>query len=275
MLAEHLARLIALQPFQTITRLVQTIHAEGLQCSRSKVFRAMKYAGLSFKVATLRTLPCKERIHAARLAFADVVQGVDYAKVVSIDETSFDTNMFSRRGYALQGERLCRDIVVPRRERCSLVLAISADGDFTSLIISGSANTQTFVDFIHSMPLASNSHVLLDNVAFHKSKRCAETFQEMGYTPVFTPPYSPEANPIENVFSELKTAYRSWASDNATNAETQSTPFINRLQTFVDSYFEGRRRTLRSCHGRSTLAFHGCFQAASEDANRWMDVSTP
>ena len=46
--------------------------------------------------------------------------------------------------------------------------------------------------------------VIMDNLSLHKSKRSKERMDEMGFEYLYTPPYSPQYNPIEEVWSMIK-----------------------------------------------------------------------
>jgi transposase len=48
----------------------------------------------------------------------------------------------------------------------------------------------------------------MDNVSFHKSQIIKNTSKDKNYNLLFIPPYTPECNPIENVFSVVKNSYR-------------------------------------------------------------------
>lgn len=50
--------------------------------------------------------------------------------------------------------------------------------------------------------------LLMDNVAFHRSVATRYKMHQKGFTPLYTPPYSPKTNPIENVFGIVKTRFR-------------------------------------------------------------------
>lgn len=66
-------------------------------------------------------------------------------------------------------------------------------------------NTTSFVDFLRVSLLGySGYYLILDNVSFHKSKRVHAVLSELGVNPVFIDPYTPEQNPIEEVFSSIK-----------------------------------------------------------------------
>ena len=58
----------------------------------------------------------------------------------------------------------------------------------------------------------SRRHRILDNVAFHKSKRAEELVRQRGAWLLFLPPYSPDLNPIELAYSKLKTLLRKQAA---------------------------------------------------------------
>lgn len=90
----------------------------------------------------------------------------------------------------------------------TLTLAVSNTRLEKWSIVEGSSNSRVFMAFVLSLADCPQRYVLLDNVAFHKSKAVLAAFERMGKIPVFIPPYSPEFNPIENVFSYIKSAYR-------------------------------------------------------------------
>lgn len=56
--------------------------------------------------------------------------------------------------------------------------------------------------------LAPGVIVVLDNLSSHKSDAVREAIEEAGAELLFLPPYSPDLNPIEQVFSKLKRALR-------------------------------------------------------------------
>jgi hypothetical protein len=144
-LADKLSSLIREQPLQTVDTMTKALQDEGYLCSRSGVYRALRHAGFTNKVAAVRVLPDKDRIDNARRLFAQRISAVDVANMISVDETSFDSWMTSRRGYAPRGQRLRHEVVAPRRQRCTLILGVRPSGEFTSLVVPGSAEETNFV----------------------------------------------------------------------------------------------------------------------------------
>ena len=75
--------------------------------------------------------------------------------------------------------------------------------------LEGSYNGKHFLSFLERLiarlePHGSKYTILMDNVAFHKTKLVQSLIREAGHSLLFTPPYSPDTNPIENVFSLVK-----------------------------------------------------------------------
>jgi hypothetical protein len=60
---------------------------------------------------------------------------------------------------------------------------------------------------IPTFPL-SVKYILLDNVSFHRSNCIKEFVESKGFKFLFIPPYSPQYNPIEEVFSDMKRVFR-------------------------------------------------------------------
>ncbi len=192
-IVELVRRELEADPFCTVTALCDVITRKHcVLCSRSNVYRAMKLCGVTYKVANIRTVPNTCALVEKRKAFGISIQTVDYEnEVVSIDETSFESTMYCKRGYAQRGKRLAKIVTVKRRERCTLILAVWANGEVFRAFVT----TQMQPQHIRRQSMA-----LLDNVAFHKSASTIKTLVEAGCNVLFTPPYSPEANPVENAF---------------------------------------------------------------------------
>lgn len=82
-------------------------------------------------------------------------------------------------------------------------------------IVNAPMNMQIFEVYIETQlapELLKGDVVILDNVAFHKSKRAEELVRERGAWLLFLPPYSPDLNPIEMAYSKLKTLLRKRAA---------------------------------------------------------------
>jgi transposase len=134
--------------------------------------------------------------------------------VVSLDECYFSEKTLPLYGYSPIGQPcVVRSPTATWKQR-SLLLAVGSDGSKVSLISTGSITGEKFRDFIGNLPYAPGTVLLMDNASIHKGDSLL-SMRIKGYNPLFTPPYSPEFNPVENVFSVVKGSFRStwpWVS---------------------------------------------------------------
>ena len=79
------------------------------------------------------------------------------------------------------------------------------------MILDGPVDGLSFAGFCEHF-LAPTLHpgdlVVLDNLSSHKSTAATRSIESVGARLVFLPPYSPDLNPIENIFSKLKRLVR-------------------------------------------------------------------
>jgi transposase len=155
-------------------------------------------------------MPDNDRTLSLRSAFAQQMHGVDPARVISIDETCIYMSPRPRHGYAKRGRRLHVPLSTFQQRKFTLTMAISSKRVVHWQLIPGSANTKTFADFLTHMPITDIAEplLLMDNVAFHKSRHVRGIMDTLGVQVAYTPPYSPEFNPIEMAFSVMKAVHR-------------------------------------------------------------------
>lgn len=63
----------------------------------------------------------------------------------------------------------------------------------------------------HPLALRKGDVVIMDNLATHKVAGVLQAIEEAGARLIYLPPYSPDFNPIENMWSKVKQILRSWA----------------------------------------------------------------
>ena len=73
--------------------------------------------------------------------------------------------------------------------------------------IKGSFNQHLLSCFLVESNIPTNTVILLDNAAIHKTKLIKQTALQLGIELLYVPPYSPWFNPIEGVFSIIKRAF--------------------------------------------------------------------
>lgn len=129
-----------------------------------------------------------------------------------LDETGLKTNLTRLRGWAFGGERLVEPVPAGRWETNTLVHAIALDGTRAAMVLDGPMDGVCFIGFCESFlapALKPGDLVVMDNLASHKSERARLAIESAGAQVVLLPPYSPDLNPIEMIFSKLKQLVRS------------------------------------------------------------------
>jgi transposase len=136
---------------------------------------------------------------------------LDIEKLVFLDETGAKTNMTRRYGWGPSQERV-KDLVPHGHwETTTLIHAIDCHGSRASMITNGPTNSwvfQAYVDWLLVPSLRPGDILIMDNLSSHKNAVTLEKIEATGAEVRFLPPYSPDLNPIEQIFSKIKTHLR-------------------------------------------------------------------
>jgi transposase len=136
---------------------------------------------------------------------------LDPARLVFIDETWAKTNMTRLRGWAPRGRKLLAKAPQGRRRTLTFVAALRRDRIDAPFVLNGPINGKSFLAYVEQLlvpTLAPGDIVIMDNLGSHKGPAVRRAIRAAGAKPFFLPPYSPDLNPIEQVFAKLKTLLR-------------------------------------------------------------------
>jgi len=136
---------------------------------------------------------------------------LDPARLVFIDETWAKTNMTRAYGRARRGHRLIAKAPHGRWQTLTFLAALRADRLDAPCVIDGPINGDLFQAYIEQVLLPTlkpGDIVIIDNLGSHKGKAVRRAIRSVGAKLFFLPPYSPDLNPIEQVFAKLKTLLR-------------------------------------------------------------------
>lgn len=133
------------------------------------------------------------------------------------------------RGWAPRGQTL--DAAVPHGhwKTMTLVAALRCDRITEPLVIDGAMNGERFLKYLREelIPtLQPCDVVVLDNLGSHKGKAARDAVRAVGARLLFLPAYSPDLNPIEQVFAKLKMLLRKFDARTVTEhlAQRRSPP---------------------------------------------------
>ena len=135
----------------------------------------------------------------------------DPARLVFIDETATSTNMVRFWGRCRRGERLVGFVPHGHWKTVTLVAGLRQDRMVAPFVIDGAMNGVIFLAYVEQClapTLDRGDIVVMDNLPAHKVAGVTEAIEAAGATAFYLPPYSPDLNPIEQVFSKLKALLR-------------------------------------------------------------------
>jgi len=148
-----------------------------------------------------------------RINFSIARRFVPPEALVFLDESGAQSNMTRRYGRAPAGERCLGRTPHGHWHTTTLLSAIRLDGVIqeATVLIDGPMNAATFTAYTQqflSPALRSGDVVIMDNLGSHKPAAVRERIEAAGATLWFLPPYSPDLNPIEKLWSKVKSWLR-------------------------------------------------------------------
>jgi transposase len=134
---------------------------------------------------------------------------------VFIDETWATTNMARRHGRARRGQRLVAAVPHGHWKTTTFLAALRHDRISAPCVFDGAINGERFRAWVEQAlapTLAPGDLVVMDNLAAHKVQGVRAAIEARGARLLYLPPYSPDLNPIEQVFAKLKALLRTAAT---------------------------------------------------------------
>lgn len=183
----------------------------SIHVSPSTVCRIIHRHGMTHK--KIRQVALQRSVDQ-RGKFMSEVMFFDVNQFVWVDETGSDRRDHIRKfGYGLKGETPVSKRLLCHGERISAIGAISTEGLLAYKFMKGTVNGDKFLDYLlgtlipEMLPFdGQNPHsiMVLDNCSIHHVQPVRDTMRQMGILTLFLPPYSPDMNPIEELFSYIK-----------------------------------------------------------------------
>ena len=136
------------------------------------------------------------------------------------------------RGRSPRGHRLVTEVPHGHWKMTTLVAGLRHNGITAPLVVDGPMNGDVFRAYVQQQLIATlrpGDVVIMDNLASHKVSGICEAIEAVGAKLVYLPPYSPDFNPIEQVFAKLKTLLRSAAARTVTELEIAIGKLLDRF----------------------------------------------
>lgn len=130
-----------------------------------------------------------------------------------LDESGFDIDMKRNYGYQLKSKRLLAERSGNRKDKRISVIAVrNYNHDLLHpFYFKGSTNKELFKTYLNQVLLPNlpqNSYLIMDNASFHKGEDIEELIRSYNINLIYLPTYSPDLNPIEKKWAQIKSWYR-------------------------------------------------------------------
>ena len=150
-----------------------------------------------------------------RAQWAAMLPGLDPDALVFLDESGAQTNLARLRGRCREGERLVSATPHGHWKTYTMLAAVRTSGPCAAALVDGPVDADVFrayTELVLVPALRPGDVVVMDNLQPHKAAGVRRMIEAAGATLLYLPPYSPDLNPIENMWSKVKQLLRSAAA---------------------------------------------------------------
>jgi len=146
-----------------------------------------------------------------RKAWNGIISGFSANNLVFLDESGCNTDMTRRYAYAQGGSRAVDSAPLSKPKNTTILSSIQLNGSLHYTTFSGGTTVEKFKQYLVNdlLPyLNPDSVLVMDNMKSHHAKAIKQLLEKAKVRYVFLPPYSPDLNPIENLWSKVKALLR-------------------------------------------------------------------
>ena len=139
--------------------------------------------------------------------YQEAIKDIPKASLVYIDESGIDMAICKDRGWGKKSEKLLGKRSGKYYERTNIIAGYVNHKSIAPMVFNGTCNTELFNNWVEQFlikELKAGQSVVMDNASFHKSQKTRELIESVGCKLIFLPPYSPELNPIEKFWANMK-----------------------------------------------------------------------
>ena len=193
---------------------VQTLNAMGIGVKKTSVLRITQDSHVSFKMVSKKSdAVLTLHVIEQRFTYATIVSEIANNRLFFIDETGFNLHVGVPRSWSEVGETPVLVVQANGGRDVSAVVCISAGGVKHVVSKDGAFNGNDFIAFLTDLLALCHelrrheATIVMDNTRIHHAVDVVDFLNDKGIDHFFLPPYTPELNPIENVFGTVKKAY--------------------------------------------------------------------
>ena len=146
-----------------------------------------------------------------RNEWIEKIEELDASKCVFIDESGVNIDMTRHYGRAVGKERAVDKTPENTPTNTTILSSIRLNGETAYTTYTGGTTGDRFVDYLEKTlipTLNKGDIVIMDNLRSHHIKKVAEVLEKAEIKFLYLPPYSPDFNPIEKMWSKIKSILR-------------------------------------------------------------------
>ena len=139
--------------------------------------------------------------------YLELIKDITRDKLVYLDESGIEMNICKDRGWGKKGKVIPAQKSGKHFERANIIAGLRDNKSLAPFVFNGSCNTELFENWVGRFlieELQPGQFVIMDNASFHKSQKTKELIESVGCKVIFLPPYSPDLNPIEKFWANMK-----------------------------------------------------------------------
>ena len=151
-----------------------------------------------------------------RAAYQETIKNIEPESLVYIDESGIELTICKDRGWGKKSEKLIGKKSGKYYERMNIIAGYVNHKSIAPMVFNSSCNTDLFNNWVEHFlikELQPGQVVIMDNASFHKSQKTKELIESVGCKLIFLAPYSPDLNPIEKFWANMKRWIKDKISD--------------------------------------------------------------
>lgn len=199
------------KPDLTLHALRDELRERGTVVSCDTLWRFLRRQESASKKTLFAAEQDRPDVARRRLRWKKYQAQIDPTRLVFIDETWAKTNMTRTRGWYRRGRPLVAKVPHGHWKTMTFLAALRHDKITAPFVLDGPINGEAFLAYVEQVlvpTLKPGDIVVMDNLGSHKNLAIRQAIRGAGARLIFLPPYSPDLNPIEQVFAKLKTLLR-------------------------------------------------------------------
>lgn len=139
------------------------------------------------------------------------IAGYKAENLVFLDESGINIDMTRLYGRSLSHERAVDHAPLNTPKSTTILSSIRLNGKMAYTTYTGGTTAERFRNYLENILLPTlNEHdvIIMDNMKSHHAAIVKELLEQRGVSYIYLPPYSPDLNPIEKLWSKVKAILR-------------------------------------------------------------------